>query len=301
MPQFRDKPTQIDLTRPPVCNPVRDHPTSRWVTDITGHQKKLEFGHLLDHDPFPLPMPVDREGYLPEHDHFYWASGYADWLNIVDAVTEFNIVPQPGQQRIRLLDVGCSTGRVLRHAHVFGNGLYEAWGTDLAPANVNWMQRHLPQEIQTASNSASPPLNYDSNFFDVVTGFSLLPHIDDNEMSWIEELKRITNPDGLLLITVANEATWAAAGEREDTIQHFVRSNHIAGNAPFSKTTFEQPLPGDRIVRKLSTNEVYNCFIWRSNAYLHQQWSKCLDIHRIVDRAHMGYQSVMLARPNDCR
>ena len=297
MPQFRDKPTQIDETRPAVCNAVPNHPTSRWTVDISGQKVNLEFGHLFEHDPHPLPMPVDREGYLPAHDHFYWASGYADWLNIVAAVKEFKIAAQGRSERIKLLDVGCSTGRVLRHVHVFGNESYQAWGTDLAPANIDWMQRHLPREIQTAVNSASPPLPYKDNFFDVVTGFSLLPHIDDNELDWLGELSRVTHPDGLLLLTVANEATWSAAAEREDTIKHFARSKQIDGNAPFSKATFEQPLPDDRIVCRLSTSDVYNCFIWRSNDYLHDHWREFLDIQRIVDRAHMGYQSVLLARP----
>lgn len=297
MPKFRDKKTQIEKTRPPVCDTVPDHPTSRRTIDISGQSTVLEFGDLLQHDPYPLPMPVDREGYLPEHDHIYWASGYADWLNVIAAVEKFAIAPALGRKRIRLLDVGCATGRVLRHVHVFGKETYEAWGTDLAPANINWMQRYLPAEIKTASNFAAPPLNYDDDFFDVVTGFSLLPHIDENELDWIEELQRITRPGGLLILTVANEATWAIAAERENTIQHFARSNQIEGNTPFSKATFEQPLLDDRIVRRLSTNDVYNCFIWRSNAYLREHWGKLLDIESIVDNAHMGYQSVLLARP----
>ena len=159
------------------------------------------------------------------------------------------------------------------------------------------MKRHLPKTIQVSHNLSSPPLDYPDGFFDVVTGFSVMPHIDQLEREWLTELSRVTKPAGLLLLTVGNEATWAVAAEREDTIQHFANSNQIEGNEEFSKATFEGPLLRDRVVRRVSMAEVYNCFIWHSNRYIMEQWSDILQIHRIADLAHMRYQSVLLARP----
>ena len=293
----REKQTQIDQVRSSVSQSKANHPLFRDYVDLNGEIKRLDYEHLLRHDSFPIPSPVDREGYLPEYDHHYWASGHIDWLNIQSAVNEFAIRPQKENRKLRLLDVGCATGRVLRHVHVFGSDKFEAWGTDLAPANVEWVKRHLPKAIQVSHNLSSPPLDYPDGFFDVVTGFSVIPHIDQLEREWLAELNRVTKPAGLLLLTVGNEATWAVAATRENTIQHFANSNHIEGNEEFSKSTFENPLLRDRVVRRLSTAEVYNCFIWHSNRYIMEQWSDFLQVDRIVDLAHMRYQSVLLARP----
>ena len=297
MAQSRIKPTQIDKIRPPVSQSTSKHPLVRWYVDLQGEMQKLEFEDLVGRDAFPIPTPIDREGYLPDHDHYYWVSGHTDWINIQSAVKEFNIQPQPGNKKIRLLDIGCATGRVLRHVHIFGNDQFEVWGSDLAPANVDWVKRYLPEAIQVSANLSEPPLDYPDNFFDVVTAFSVIPHIGKLERQWLVELNRVTHPDGLLFLTVGNEATWAASAEREHTVEHFVKSNDIAGNSEFSKATFEQPLPQDRLVRRHTTSDIYNCFTWHSNRYMHEQWGDIMQIHRIVDQAHMRYQSVLLARP----
>jgi SAM-dependent methyltransferase len=294
----RTKRTQVEQTRRPVSTYTPDYPMVRKYIDLSGDIREFEFGDLTRRDPFPIPMPIDREGYLPDHDHFYWASGHTDWLNVHSAIDEFNIVAQPNRQRLRLLDVGCASGRVLRHVHVFGSSFVEAWGTDLAPANIEWIKRYLPNEIHAIANESHPSLDFTDGFFDVVTGFSLMPHIDEHEMDWIRELKRIANRNGLIYLTVANEATWAIAAERENTIKHFENTNAVEGNSIFSKSTFEEPLATDRLVRKISNDDVYNCFIWHRNRYLHDNWGREIRIERIVDRAHLDYQSVLLARPN---
>ena len=127
----REKQTQIDQVRSSVSQSKANHPLFRDYVDLNGEIKRLDYEHLLRHDSFPIPSPVDREGYLPEYDHHYWASGHIDWLNIQSAVNEFAIRPQKENRKLRLLDVGCATGRVLRHVHVFGNDNFEAWGTCL--------------------------------------------------------------------------------------------------------------------------------------------------------------------------
>ena len=293
MSQSREKPTRIKQTRPPVSTYLPDHPTLQPYIDLDGRPQTLEFGELIKQDSFPIPMPVDREGYLPDHDHRYWASGHTDWLNVQSAINELGVGPQTGNQKIRLLDIGCATGRVLRHVNVFGSG-FEAYGSDLAPANIAWMKRYLPAAIKATSNTTEARLDFPDNFFDVVTGFSFMPHLDEAELDWLQELNRVTHPNGILYLTIANDATWSIGAERESTFHHF---NSVPGNQPFSKSTFTQPLPEDRIVRKMSTRSVYNCFVWHRDAFIESVWGKSVNVCRIADRAHLDYQSVLLARP----
>jgi SAM-dependent methyltransferase len=293
----RKKKTLIHQTLPPFSQREPDPRAVQWYVDLAGHECKLDIGELARQDPFPVPMPIDREGYNPEHDHMYWAGGHTDWLNLQSAIEEFRITTHSGNRRLRILDVGCSTGRVLRHVHVFGGNQFEIWGTDLAPANIAWIQRHLPADFHVSTNDSNPRLPYADQFFDIVTGFSLLPHIENNELEWLAEFRRITRRDGLVYMTFGNETTWSDSADRPSTIRHFENTNSVPGNEPFHKSTFEEPLQHDRLVRRWSTEEIYNCFVWHRNRYVHEHWGKLFHIHRLVDRAHLRYQAVMLARP----
>jgi len=97
MTQSREKQTRINQTRPPVSTYLPDHPTVQPYIDLDGCLQALEFGEIIKQDSFPIPMPVDREGYLPDHDHRYWAGGHSDWLNVQSAINELGVVPQkPG-------------------------------------------------------------------------------------------------------------------------------------------------------------------------------------------------------------
>lgn len=288
--QYREKSTEIDSVLPPVAKLLEDKPSKHRFTDLDGNLQVLEFRELANEDPYPIPRPVDREGYgAIEFSHQHWATGHGDWLNVQDAMARY--LPN---KATRLLDFGCATGRFLRHVMTFGE--IEAHGCDFAPANVNWVKRHLPKEMQVILNTANPGLPYDDDYFDVVTAFSVFTHIDERETQWLAELKRITKPDGLLYITIQNEATWDAVLEHPSALAHMQNASISPGDLTVTKELFEKPMPTNRLVVRKSDAPIYNCSVWHSSQYIRDNWSQQFEILKFADTAHNRYQSVVIAK-----
>ena len=75
-----------------------------------------------------------------------------------------------------------------------------------------------------------------------------------------------------------------------------LHANKVPGNIEINERTFDQPMPQDRIVLKMSKADVYNCTVWLSSDYITKNWSQYFEVVDIVDCAHGMYQSVVLLR-----
>ena len=288
----RDKPTS-DQILPPVADLVAEKPHSIFkFVDLQGCERTLDYSDLVEADPFPIPMPVDREGYSPiEHSDRYWATGHGDLLNVKEAL---NLYYDDAAEQ--LFDFGCSTGRFLRHVHCFSE--LEPHGCDFAPANVEWANRYLPEEIKIIVNTAQPVLPYEDETFCIVTAFSVFTHIDQNESEWLDELRRITKPGGLLYLTVQNQAAWKKVVNRPGMLDHMKRANKIEGNLEITKSLFEGPMPQEKISLKMSQADIYNRNVWVTNDYVKANWTKSLQLMAIANNAHNSFQSVVILRRN---
>lgn len=90
--------------------------------------------HFLENDSYPLPISRDREGYLSDDQHLiYWITGLGDYLFIKQMLQQQGLELHSG---FRSLDLGCASGRVLRHfaAHETNLTLY---GADINRNNGN--------------------------------------------------------------------------------------------------------------------------------------------------------------------
>jgi hypothetical protein len=110
-------------------------------------------------------------------------------------------------------------------------------------------------------------------------------------------LKRIVQPDGILYITIQNQATWDKVLGRPGSFEHLVRSNGIEGNLEITEELLSGKLPSDRLVLRMSRDKLYNCNVWFTNDYVQENWGRWFDILEITDNAHNGFQSVVVLRP----
>ncbi len=288
----RQKHTAIGKVLPPVAELIENQKYSvlRYV-DLDGNEQSVDYKELGRLDNWPIPMPVDREGYgTVESSPHYWATGHGDWLNVCQAIAR-HCQAQPQ----RLLDFGCATGRFLRHVHFFSD--MESYGCDFAPANVNWIRKHFKDAINIELNSAEPRLPYEDHWFDVVTAFSVFTHIDVDSTRWLDELLRITAADGLLYLTIQNQASWNKVMDRPGSFEHLSRANRIAGNIRVDEDLFQNKMPSNRIVFKMSEDDVYNCNVWCSDQYVRDNWLQNAELLGIANNAHTGFQSVVMLRP----
>lgn len=102
-----------------------------------------------------------------------------------------------------VLDLGCGCGRVLRQWHGIAGPRF--YGTDYNPAGVFWAEKHL-KYVTFATNQLEPPLPYGDSAFDLVYAVSVFTHLPDAmQRAWIEEIHRVLEPGGILLLTLSGE------------------------------------------------------------------------------------------------
>lgn len=102
-----------------------------------------------------------------------------------------------------VLEFGCGCGRVLRQwVGVKGP---KFCGTDYNPAGPNWGRQNLPT-IEFAVNELEPPLPFATGTFDLVYAVSVFTHFPTAlQRPWIEEMHRVLEADGILMLTLSGE------------------------------------------------------------------------------------------------
>lgn len=130
---------------------------------------------------------------------------YEDGRNTAEEiVTLFSKHFDLTKQNIRILDWGCGPGRIIRHFHALLPKA-EIYGTDYNEKYINWCSENL-KEINFSVNKIDPPMKYKNSFFDVIIGLSIFTHLSEkNHFDWIQELYRISQFDGGVLITTQGE------------------------------------------------------------------------------------------------
>ena len=117
----------------------------------------------------------------------------------------------------RVLDFGCGCGRTIKwlmrdHPDV------KFYGCDVDAEAVRWCRGNLGAGSFHV-NEPTPPLPYESAFFDVIYCFSVFTHLDETmQGTWLEELCRIVKPNGLFIMTVhgSNAAMNLTPSERSE-------------------------------------------------------------------------------------
>jgi SAM-dependent methyltransferase len=157
----------------------------------------------------------------------------------------------------RLLDFGCGPGRYIRHL----GGLAETaeiHGADIDPQAIEWLREHVPYG-QFEAIPHEPPTAYPDGHFDLILNHSVFTHLPAPlQDAWMGELQRITEPGGILLLTIhstpqfnqaihdieqdgGNVAQLRATLEQDGVL--FIADDHFIGSThpDFYHTTFHAP------------------------------------------------------------
>lgn len=105
-----------------------------------------------------------------------------------------------------VLDFGCGCGRVLRHLRPYASaGLH---GTDYNQTAIAWCDGHL-SFAAFGTNRAAPPTRYGDGAFELIYALSVFTHLTEPlQLAWMEELRRLIRPGGLLMLTTHGAAYW---------------------------------------------------------------------------------------------
>jgi ubiquinone/menaquinone biosynthesis C-methylase UbiE len=107
----------------------------------------------------------------------------------------------PLQNDMKLLDIGCGTGWLLKAAAEKG---LSTWGIDLSAAAVELSRKNSPSSV--IELAAVTKIPFPDHTFDLVTCIGVMEHFTELEQS-ISEIKRVTKKDTVFCIMVPNSRT----------------------------------------------------------------------------------------------
>lgn len=244
----------------------------------------------VENDTYPLPVTADREGYHADRHYDYWLSGLRDYLALKAALVRRGRGLDPGTA---LFDLGCASGRVLRHFLCQEPGL-ELWGADINRRHVNWMLRFLGPSLKVFQNSVLPVLPLEDNSMSLVCAFSVFTHIDAFELAWLAEVRRVLKPGGIAYVTVHSEHTWSILGPQHALYNDLIRMRKAFGTYKVTPELFKKSMPSDRLVfRWPFRGSAYHCTVFHSSDHIRSVWSRLFRILE-VRREAVDYQDVVI-------
>jgi ubiquinone/menaquinone biosynthesis C-methylase UbiE len=230
--------------------------------------------------PLPLPPPELRAGYQPNNDEAYLASGRNDVAAIRAMIQRHAPAALPLR---RVLDWGCSSGRMLRHWIDVTESGGEAWGCDICATAVNWASENLSPPLRFFTSTTRPALPLPDASMDLVYGNSVFTHIRELVDAWLMELRRIVRPGGLVFATILDETSWERC-RTEPT-------NPIRRRC--AEIDFSSPLADDFVCYGGAFDPLT---FWHSRG-IRRRWSFAFDV-LAIERGVVPYQTgVLLRRP----
>lgn len=231
--------------------------------------------------PLPLPPPELRAGYSPGDDAHYLRSGAKDAASVRALIAR--CAPDAGPIR-RVLDWGCSSGRVIRHWTDVATSGGEAWGCDICATSLNWASENLAPPFRFFQCTTRPPLPLPDASLDLVYGISVFTHIRELFDTWLMELRRVVRPGGVVVATILDESCWdRCAGDP---------------NSPLRKRCatldFSEPLADDFVCYGGAFDPVT---FWHTEG-IRRRWSFAFDVVAF-EPGLVAYQTgVLLRRPH---
>ncbi len=238
-------------------------------------------------DTTPIPISKDREGYCGDNHEWYWLSGLRDFHQTQQVVKRHNVTVD------RMLDIGCASGRVLRHfAHQ--SNVSEPWGCDINHRHIRFLSTHMPPHVRPIAMPNLPHFPVEDNYFDLVTAFSVFTHIDVFETAFLADIRRILKPGGLAYLTISDESHWDYLRGTENDPEPALQKR-IATHSPEFRDNLQTPLQFE--TRYYSHTDVgpYRGVVFTPQAHLRSVWERFFTIEEIIPFGH-AQQTVVVLR-----
>jgi SAM-dependent methyltransferase len=266
-----------------VLGPARDYVALqngevRWDTSL------LPLERALSTDTAPLPTTDDREGYYGANHYNYWASGLRDYSQLLEW-TGAN-----GVNITSLLDIGCASGRFLRHVQHHGC-VKTIYGCDINRLHIDWIAQHLPKDIIAFQNTSIPSLPLPDACLDAVTAFSVFTHVECFDTTWLMELRRVLRPGGIAWISVHGDRTWK---EIKPTWPLYAA---LSSHPDYAKYRENNELAADRLVFRWISERSYSSNIFYTYKYIRNNWGRLLDVKNIIPARPEFQDIVILQKP----
>lgn len=231
-------------------------------------------------EPLPVPPPAERMGYAVDDTTRYLEWGRTDRALLLEKIAGIR-----GRRDVRLLDFGCSSGRVLRHFHEEATRLdWKLYGVDVQARPIEWIRRFLPASFNVSTCAVTPSLPFPDNTFDFIYGFSVFTHIKYLWDAWLLELRRIMRPGAVMIQTVHSENAWRFYHRHRDA--EWVRSALPAAMLGQPEMTVPFLAHGD-----IGVSQVF----WRQDRLV-ADWSRYLQVQDVLAPPEESFQDWVILR-----
>jgi SAM-dependent methyltransferase len=191
----------------------------------------------------------------------------------------------------RLLDFGSGPGRILRWLEPLAGSL-EQHGLDVDPALVAWASEHVTHATFTAGPH-EPPTPYPDGHFNLVINHSVFTHLDERRQDlWLAELRRLTAPGGIVLLTVHGAARFNAA------IAEMARAGEDV--APYRRTLERDGIlfvEDDTYIGSSHPDWYHTAF--HAPWYVFEHWHRFFGVRAYLPEGSQGHDLVVLERRGD--
>ena len=248
-----------------------------------------DLSRFVANDEYPIPAESDREGYHKDRHYDWWVSGLRDYLCIKRTLARYGVGLSDGDNAFEL---GCASGRVLRHFACQEPAL-TVWGADIQLRYIEWIRKFLPKRIRAFQNTVLPQLPLEGNSQKLIYAFSVFTHIDDFELAWLAELRRVLLPGGVAYLTIHSERTWKNMNPEWPLWKGLVRHKDHIPDYDISAELFKRQMPLPKTVFWWTTGKTYNTQVFHSDEYIRDAWGRFFSIKEIIPSGY-DYQDVVV-------
>lgn len=272
---------------------MQDTSIKPWEHWLQFDDVKMErsLSQYMENDKYPIPSPSDREYYFDNRHYHYWLSGLKDYLFIKQSLNKNGY---PLQDSSGVFDLGCASGRVLRHFLCHENNL-ELWGADINLRHIEWIRRFLAPSLKVFQNTTLPHLPLEDNTFHIVYAFSVFTHIDELELAWLAEVRRILKKDAVAYLTIHSDNTWENIESARPLYDNLITNSEYIHEYKVTPELFRKPMSSEKMVFKWTTASIYNSIVFHSISYINNVWGRFFEVLDIIKEGH-NYQDVILLR-----
>ena len=219
-----------------------------------------------------LPPDSLRHWYSLGDDEGYLRTGKFDAGNYRRLFNEFRKIDAGD----RLVEIGCSSGRILRWFNDDAERGVEVWGVDIDADSIRWAETNIGSSIHFMTNSTHPHLPFEDRYFDFIYGNSLFTHIGEHATAWMMEVRRVLSDDGVAIFTFNDTASIGWLKERFPNVDDIRYSNpkkrlkelEARGNPSFS--------------RILLNRSPWQLSVWYDQEYLTRLLGRWFDVKKVV-------------------
>lgn len=152
---------------------------------------------------------------IRHHQTLYETEKYHWWYAVRRLIVRNLILkyrPNAADRKIKLLDVGCGTGELLRELEP----LAETFGIDSSSQAIAFCKERGLKNVSVAEATQVP---FPDNAFDAVLCLDVLEHVKDDE-TVLKEIFRVTKPGGTAIVFVPTfKILWGTS----DEVSHHLR------------------------------------------------------------------------------